>query len=79
MLQYVPANRDESKFAEPWLFDVRRHPNPHVGFGGGGVPSASLRIWSWRILLPNSRGDEPLVKWPTLLEAPHATRWPEPG
>ena len=23
-------------FAEPDRFDVRRHPNPHVGFGGPG-------------------------------------------
>jgi methyl-branched lipid omega-hydroxylase len=36
-LWYGSANRDESKFADPWLFDVRRHPNPHVGFGGGGA------------------------------------------
>ncbi|MEX7470927.1 hypothetical protein AB4Z39_14580, partial [Mycobacterium adipatum] len=21
----------------PWLFDVRRSPNPHLGFGGGGA------------------------------------------
>jgi methyl-branched lipid omega-hydroxylase len=34
---YGSANRDESKFADPWRFDVRRHPNPHVGFGGGGA------------------------------------------
>ena len=36
-LWYNSANRDESKFADPWRFDVRRHPNPHLGFGGGGV------------------------------------------
>ncbi|WP_408633207.1 cytochrome P450 [Mycobacterium hippophais] len=36
-LWYGSANRDESKFADPFLFDVRRHPNPHVGFGGGGA------------------------------------------
>ena len=36
-LWYGSANRDESKFAEPWKFDVRRHPNPHLGFGGGGA------------------------------------------
>jgi methyl-branched lipid omega-hydroxylase len=36
-LWYCSANRDESKFADPWLFDVTRNPNPHVGFGGGGV------------------------------------------
>lgn len=36
-LWYGSANRDESKFTDPWTFDVRRHPNPHVGFGGGGA------------------------------------------
>ncbi|KWX66582.1 cytochrome P450 [Mycobacterium sp. NAZ190054] len=36
-LWYGSANRDESKFADPWTFDVGRHPNPHVGFGGGGA------------------------------------------
>lgn len=36
-LWYGSANRDESKFADPWTFDLRRHPNPHVGFGGGGA------------------------------------------
>jgi methyl-branched lipid omega-hydroxylase len=34
---YASANRDESKFADPYRFDVTRSPNPHVGFGGGGV------------------------------------------
>jgi methyl-branched lipid omega-hydroxylase len=36
-LWYVSANRDETKFADPWRFDVARTPNPHVGFGGGGA------------------------------------------
>lgn len=36
-LWYGSANRDESKFADPWRFDVTRHPNPHFGFGGGGA------------------------------------------
>jgi len=36
-LWYGSANRDESKFDDPWTFDVRRHPNPHLGFGGGGA------------------------------------------
>lgn len=36
-LWYNSANRDESKFANPWAFDVTRDPNPHVGFGGGGA------------------------------------------
>ena len=34
---YCSANRDEDKFADPWRFDVRRNPNPQVGFGGGGA------------------------------------------
>jgi cytochrome P450 len=34
---YSSANRDEAKFVNPWMFDVRRNPNPHFGFGGGGV------------------------------------------
>ncbi|WP_280830867.1 cytochrome P450 [Mycolicibacterium frederiksbergense] len=36
-LWYGSANRDESKFADPWMFDISRHPNPHLGFGGGGA------------------------------------------
>jgi methyl-branched lipid omega-hydroxylase len=36
-LWYGSANRDETKFTDPWTFDVRRQPNPHVGFGGGGA------------------------------------------
>lgn len=36
-LWYGSANRDESKFASPWSFDVRRDPNPHFGYGGGGA------------------------------------------
>src|SRR6201993_73735 len=36
-LWYNSANRDESKFADPWTFDVARDPNPHLGFGGGGA------------------------------------------
>jgi cytochrome P450 len=36
-LWYGSANRDDAKFADPWTFDVRRQPNPHVGFGGGGA------------------------------------------
>ena len=27
---------DEDHFADPYRFDVRRHPNPQVGYGAGG-------------------------------------------
>ena len=37
VMWYCSANRDEDKFADPWRFDVRRNPNPQVGFGGGGA------------------------------------------
>jgi cytochrome P450 len=33
---YESANRDERVFSDPHNFDIRRNPNPHVGFGGGG-------------------------------------------
>jgi methyl-branched lipid omega-hydroxylase len=36
-LWYNSGNRDEAKFANPWLFDVTRDPNPHMGYGGGGA------------------------------------------
>jgi cytochrome P450 len=35
-LWYPSANRDEDVFADPFRFDVRRSPNDHVAFGGGG-------------------------------------------
>ena len=34
---YASANRDEQHFDNPWLFDVTRTPNHHLGFGGGGT------------------------------------------
>jgi methyl-branched lipid omega-hydroxylase len=36
VLFYGAANRDPRVFAEPERFDVRRDPNPHLGFGGPG-------------------------------------------
>jgi cholest-4-en-3-one 26-monooxygenase len=33
---YISANRDEDVFDDPFTFDIRRNPNEHVGFGGGG-------------------------------------------
>ncbi|HEX6470347.1 MAG TPA: cytochrome P450 [Streptosporangiaceae bacterium] len=36
VLYYWSANRDESVFDRPEVFDITRDPNPHVGFGGPG-------------------------------------------
>ena len=33
ILSYTSANRDEAVFADPQTFDLRRSPNPHLGFG----------------------------------------------
>lgn len=41
------ANRDKAVFAEPYVFDPRRHPNPHVTFGVGPhrcIGNASARV-----------------------------------
>jgi cytochrome P450 len=34
---YSSGNRDGEVFDHPERFDLRRHPNPHVAFGGGGA------------------------------------------
>jgi cytochrome P450 len=36
VLWYVSGNRDEDVFRAPDTFDVRRTPNDHLSFGGGG-------------------------------------------
>jgi len=36
LLMYSSGNRDERVIADPHTFDLRRSPNPHIGFGGGG-------------------------------------------
>jgi cytochrome P450 len=44
------ANRDESVFSQPHIFDIHRYPNPHIGFAAGphscpgtGLGRAQLR------------------------------------
>jgi cytochrome P450 len=36
LMFYWAANRDPAHFTDPERFDVRRAPNPHIGFGGPG-------------------------------------------
>jgi len=35
-LMYGSANFDEEVFTDPFTFDIRRDPNPHLAFGGNG-------------------------------------------
>jgi cytochrome P450 len=35
ILLYPSANRDETAFDDPFRFDIRRNPNPHIAFGFG--------------------------------------------
>jgi cytochrome P450 len=34
-LWWASANRDEDIFPDPFRFDIRRDPNPHLAFGHG--------------------------------------------
>ena len=34
-MAYGSANRDERQFPNPDLYDIRRKPKGHLGFGGG--------------------------------------------
>jgi cholest-4-en-3-one 26-monooxygenase len=50
---YCSANRDEDVFEEPFRFDIRRQPNDHLAFGGGGPHfclGASLARMEIRVL-----------------------------
>jgi cholest-4-en-3-one 26-monooxygenase len=37
VMSYRSANVDEEVFEDPHTFNLRRDPNPHVGFGGTGA------------------------------------------
>jgi cytochrome P450 family 142 subfamily A polypeptide 1 len=53
ILCYPSANRDEAVFTDPYTFDIRRDPNPHVAFGFGThfCLGASLARLELRMLL----------------------------
>ena len=44
IMLYPSANRDESVFADPFRFDIRRDPNPHLAFGFGTHLCAGTNI-----------------------------------
>jgi cytochrome P450 len=63
---YISANRDETKFVDPYRFDIARTPNEHVTFGPGGPHfclGAHLARLETKILfeelLPRIRSIEP--------------------
>jgi cholest-4-en-3-one 26-monooxygenase len=37
VMLYRSANFDDEVFEDPFIFNVERNPNPHLGFGGSGV------------------------------------------
>jgi cytochrome P450 family 142 subfamily A polypeptide 1 len=53
ILLYPSANRDEAVFDAPFVFDITRHPNPHVAFGFGThfCLGASLARFEMQILM----------------------------
>ena len=72
---YNSANRDESKFDNPWLFDVTRNPNPHFGYGAGGAHfclGANLARREIRVLfeeLHNRVPDIVAIEEPAILQS----------
>ena len=51
-LAYGSANRDERRFPDPDVYDIRRRPRGHLGFGGGvhGCLGAMVARMAVRIL-----------------------------
>ncbi|MFY1621332.1 cytochrome P450 [Micromonospora sp. WMMD736] len=61
-LWYNSADRDETKFDDPWTFDVTRDPNPHMGYGGGGAHfclGANLARREVRVIFDELRAQVP--------------------
>jgi cytochrome P450 family 142 subfamily A polypeptide 1 len=81
LLLYPSANRDERVFDRPFEFDVTRHPNPHVAFGGYGNHSclgSSLARLELRVMFEELLERMPSLKLvsneePSLLPASFAT------
>ena len=57
LLMYESANRDESVFADPFVFDIARDPNHHLAFGfgahfclGNALARVELKVMFERLL-----------------------------
>jgi methyl-branched lipid omega-hydroxylase len=69
LLFYRSANRDDAIFEDPFVFDVRRAPNPHLGFGAAGphfclgahLARREIAVMWWELLtrLPDIRATAP--------------------
>ena len=62
VMWYISANRDEDVFTDPYEFDIARHPNEHIVFGGGGnhyCLGASLARMELRLMLREVLGRIP--------------------
>jgi cytochrome P450 len=88
---YNSANRDEHKFDNPWMFDLARKRNPHIGFGAGGAHfclGANLARREIRVIFEELRRQVPdivAVGQPAILRSPfiHGIKrlpvgWPVP-
>lgn len=75
LMMFSSANRDETRFDRPDVFDTTRHPNPHLSFGlgthfclGASLARLELRVAFEELTrrLPDLRlvpdGDVPFVK-----------------
>jgi cholest-4-en-3-one 26-monooxygenase len=62
VMWYISANRDEEVFDNPYDFDIRRDPNDHIVFGGGGnhyCLGANLARMELRLMLRGILGRIP--------------------
>lgn len=84
IMLYPSANRDEDVFADPFRFDITRHPNPHLAFGfgthvcvGSNIARHSLKVLFAELArrITNLRViEEPIVEANIFARAVHSFR-----
>jgi cytochrome P450 family 142 subfamily A polypeptide 1 len=84
MLLYESANRDETKFDSPEVFDIRRTPNEHLAFGSGthfclgaSLARLELKVMLEKLLdrLPDlslAKADPPPLRPATFISGPES-------